>query len=270
MRVLVLLALAGCGRLGFDSLSDALAPDDDLDGDLVADASDNCPIKMNADQANEDGDRFGDVCDPCPPIADGLVIADQDGDGVADACDPRPSLAGEVITVFEGFTSPPSGATIDGTWSFANGQAIVTSSPDELSALTWTIAGQQETVRTFVTIDALFGNLTARPVGVVHEFAAASADGLMCVFGVNPSNSQVVAIADNRTTAALASSPTTATVGSSRGFASRRDAGAYQCTDTQGAMLNANSNLASSPNRAGLVSRSVSARFDWVMIVTTP
>src|SRR4051794_24147079 len=42
----------------------------DTDGDGIANQSDNCPDTPNADQANEDGDRFGDVCDPCPPIAD--------------------------------------------------------------------------------------------------------------------------------------------------------------------------------------------------------
>ena len=270
MWVVALLVLSGCGRLGFDTQLDAVVPDDDLDGDLVDDAVDNCPGMANADQANEDGDPFGDLCDPCPPIADPIAFADQDADGVADACDPRPGLAGDKIAVFAGFASAPTGAEIDGTWAFTNGQAIVTSSLNEVSAVTWAISGRAETARTFVTIDALFGTSVARPVGVVHEFAVATADGLMCVFGVNPSNLQVVAIADNRTTAALAASPTSAMVGSSRGFASRRTNTDYQCTDTLGASLAASSTLASTPNRAGLFARSVSARFDWAMVVTSP
>lgn len=45
----------------------------DADGDAVGDASDNCPDRPNADQANFDGDARGDVCDP-----------DDDNDGAND------------------------------------------------------------------------------------------------------------------------------------------------------------------------------------------
>jgi len=47
-----------------------VAKDDDHDG--VDDAIDNCKTIANYDQANADGDEFGDVCDPC---------TDTDGDG---------------------------------------------------------------------------------------------------------------------------------------------------------------------------------------------
>jgi murein DD-endopeptidase MepM/ murein hydrolase activator NlpD len=36
----------------------------DTDGDGVLDPEDNCPYDLNPDQANADGDLFGDVCDP--------------------------------------------------------------------------------------------------------------------------------------------------------------------------------------------------------------
>jgi hypothetical protein len=55
----------------------ALGSDTDRDG--ILDASDNCPIRPNPDQANLDGDALGDVCDP-----------DLDGDGVANAQDAFP------------------------------------------------------------------------------------------------------------------------------------------------------------------------------------
>lgn len=45
----------------------------DLDGDGIPDTSDNCPNTPNANQANNDGDAFGDVCDP-----------DDDNDGMSD------------------------------------------------------------------------------------------------------------------------------------------------------------------------------------------
>ncbi len=47
---------------------------EDLDGDGVSNALDNCPKLANADQANRDGDGAGDVCDDC-------TDADQDGYG---------------------------------------------------------------------------------------------------------------------------------------------------------------------------------------------
>lgn len=55
----------------------------DLDLDGVLDGVDNCPKLANPDQANLDGDAFGDECDD-----------DDDGDGVADLNDDCPS--GEV------------------------------------------------------------------------------------------------------------------------------------------------------------------------------
>jgi len=60
-----------------DHLGDVCDPDDDNDG--VDDAADNCPFDANADQANNDGDAQGDVCDP-----------DDDNDGVLDGADNCP------------------------------------------------------------------------------------------------------------------------------------------------------------------------------------
>ncbi|MBI1733222.1 MAG: S8 family serine peptidase [Gammaproteobacteria bacterium] len=46
---------------------------DDADGDGILDGSDNCPETANAAQENNDGDLFGDACDP-----------DDDNDGMSD------------------------------------------------------------------------------------------------------------------------------------------------------------------------------------------
>ena len=51
----------------------------DSDNDGVPDAEDNCPATTNPNQADFDGDKQGDVCDP-----------DDDNDGVADWADPEP------------------------------------------------------------------------------------------------------------------------------------------------------------------------------------
>ncbi len=50
-------------------------PDTDSDGDGTANCIDNCPTIPNANQANADGDAFGDACDTC---------TDTDGDGYGD------------------------------------------------------------------------------------------------------------------------------------------------------------------------------------------
>jgi hypothetical protein len=51
----------------------------DTDSDSIADGVDNCPLDVNSDQADADGDAKGDVCD-----------ADDDNDGVDDAEDAFP------------------------------------------------------------------------------------------------------------------------------------------------------------------------------------
>ena len=57
---LVLLASA-CVSFALSVFADV-----DTDGDGVPDASDDCPLVPNADQADADGDGVGDACDNCP------------------------------------------------------------------------------------------------------------------------------------------------------------------------------------------------------------
>jgi hypothetical protein len=57
-----------------------------IDGDGIAFASDNCPFDYNPAQTDTDGDRLGDACDNCP-TAYNPNQADSDGDFVGDACD---------------------------------------------------------------------------------------------------------------------------------------------------------------------------------------
>lgn len=61
----------------------------DVDGDGILNTADNCVAVANADQANNDGDAAGNLCDAFP--GDPTEIADSDGDGVGDNADPFPA-----------------------------------------------------------------------------------------------------------------------------------------------------------------------------------
>ncbi len=75
---------------------------EDLDGDGVANAADDCPNVFNpirpmdnGKQADADGDGAGDLCDPCPLAAGATTCPapnpeDPDGDGVANGLDNCP------------------------------------------------------------------------------------------------------------------------------------------------------------------------------------
>lgn len=67
----------------------------DADGDGIGDAGDDCPATPNVDQADNDRDGLGDVCDPDDDndgIAD-VSDPDLDGDGVPNALDNCPTAA---------------------------------------------------------------------------------------------------------------------------------------------------------------------------------
>jgi hypothetical protein len=79
------------------------APNPDTDNDGVNNNVDNCPATSNRDQADQDGDRIGNVCDPdddndgindnvdnCPLVAN-TNQTDTDRDGIGDVCDPTPN-----------------------------------------------------------------------------------------------------------------------------------------------------------------------------------
>jgi hypothetical protein len=89
VRVLVFVALTGCGRLAFEPLS----PD--------AASGNVCAAPASHD---EDGDGIDDACDVCPHIANSAQL-DRDDDGVGDACDPNPDIARDHIAFFDPFTS---------------------------------------------------------------------------------------------------------------------------------------------------------------------
>ena len=84
--------ITGLGRLPksdpFDTrFSDTVGDDD---GDGIPNEQDNCPQVANSDQANNDGDAAGDVCD-----------VDDDNDGIADDDDAFPFNPSEALILTE-------------------------------------------------------------------------------------------------------------------------------------------------------------------------
>lgn len=121
LAAVVLGVCAGCTSLfGLEPtvLVDADPCPNDRDCDGVTDEVDNCPLVVNPDIADVDGDGLGDACDPCAfpgasPVddddADGVVDAldvcpgypddqarAQDADGIGDACDPDPATTDQL------------------------------------------------------------------------------------------------------------------------------------------------------------------------------
>jgi hypothetical protein len=95
-------------ELGYPGdVSVTLAPYDDIDGDLVPDAVDDCPAMANPGQADVNGDGIGDAC--AADCSDGL---DDDGDGLVDADDPGCATADDLSE--HGLAPCDDGADNDG------------------------------------------------------------------------------------------------------------------------------------------------------------
>jgi hypothetical protein len=110
-RILIVVVIPGCGRLGFDAMASGDAPT--LDATL-------CAAPAGHD---EDGDGIDDACDGCPHIAD-PAQPDADGDGVDDACDPHPGLV-DHIAFFDPFVSQRPEWSFSGfTPTYANDQIL--------------------------------------------------------------------------------------------------------------------------------------------------
>jgi hypothetical protein len=292
--LLVLVGLAACGRFGFDGLvasGDAGdggvggdgdggsvdgppgGPGGDPDMDGVLNAIDNCPVVANPQQENEDGDRFGDACDPCPPFADGDPIDDTDGDNVSALCDPFPNTPGDAIVVFAGFSSgAPPGVTQLGPWTYTAGRAEIAGSLTSVRALLWpSQATGTETVYGRGTIDAILGSGIVRGMGGTIRGDSIGTMGIFCGLALSNIDQQVAALWNVGTQSVLDVMLTTVAVGTNFTFKHRRTGNAFTCyPQTTGNALTATDGLSPISPLVGAGTFAMSGRFDWILIVSSP
>jgi hypothetical protein len=261
------------GDSGVDAMT-VDGPPDDVDGDGVKNVMDNCPNKANTNQANEDSDMFGDVCDPCPPFGGAADNMDSDGDGVGNSCDPSQTTGGNAIAMFTGFadTTVPPGASMAGNWTFTGGQAVIDNPQSQIAVLVWPQpTGPAETVMARFTIT----NMYQEPMGagVVTQLDAASTRGIACwVF--KPDAAQLGTLnlfSINDTSSQGPSSADTLMVNKSYRPDMTRRMSAYSCSESSAANnLNANFQIQPTNPQVGILAMAVSARVEWVLIVTGP
>jgi len=121
----VLAVLAGCGRLGFDGVTDAA-----VDAPADAPAID-ARVCVNPVGHDEDADSLDDACDNCPHAAN-LDQRDEDGDDVGSACDYTPGV--QQLTLFDPFLAARSEWIYGGAITFANDTMIMPGVGDSLGA----------------------------------------------------------------------------------------------------------------------------------------
>ncbi|MEJ7599747.1 MAG: thrombospondin type 3 repeat-containing protein [Kofleriaceae bacterium] len=246
--------------------------DVDTDGDTIVDRLDNCPALANANQANEDQDALGDVCDPCPPF-DGN--ADADDDGVGDACDPNPEVPGDRLIAFEGFAQPlPSTWTIAGTFIVGGGEGLALSRDNASTIVSFaspaTPRVEIRATATVLTINAAGSNLAA--VSLVERMAPGTDTSIACqLSGLADGMQQQLRIFDLTAGNVIDSAPHVFRPAVEIDLRLRRAATTYRCRATSPALELAGT-AAFSPMapRIGLRVRGADATFHWVLVVSSP
>jgi hypothetical protein len=247
-------------------------PISDRDNDTVIDALDNCPDVVNPDQADEEADGVGDLCDPCPPFEGN---DDGDGDGVGGACDPNPDTPGDRMVSFAGFSSPlPNTRALSGQFLAGAGEGLA-SANETTSAIASFASPSAKRIEIraaarLLTITATGQNLGA--VNVVERFLPADDRGIACqLSSLADGTQQQLRIFDLDKVAVVNTAPHPLATGAEVELRLRRSGETYSCRSTSPLLEIAGSAMfAPASPRIGLRVRGASALFHWVMIITSP
>jgi hypothetical protein len=250
-----------------DALPDV--PSDDVDGDGVINASDNCIQNANPDQSDEDGDEIGDVCDPCPISGN---HGDTDGDGVPNDCDPS-VMHQDQIALFVSFASGlPAGWTAENATA-SNGFAVLVApggggaylglpAPNASFIAVWSDA----TFDSFVgTHTAGLGVMDRREPGTDHAIACQLVSAAM---GTTPK----LRLYDSNAPATLGEADHAFTVGTRSILRITREvSGQHRCSASSPSTTTlGTSTFMPQGGQIGLRVRSGTARFRWILVITRP
>ena len=251
---------------------DIIDPELDRDGDLVADGLDNCPDIPNTDQADEDLDRAGDVCDPCPPFQG---IEDADDDGVGDACDPNPNTPGDTLVAFTGFAGTlPSGWQLTGQFLATAGEGFAMS--DEMTSATATFASPASNrieVRSTVQLLAITAQDDAlASINLVERYVPATDKGIACQLStLADATQQQLRIFDLEKSVVVDTAAHAIATSAELDLRLRRTDAQYLCRATNPVLeLGGSAMFRPSQPRVGVRVRGAVAMFHWVMIVASP
>jgi hypothetical protein len=244
---------------------------EDRDSDGVADLVDNCPDAPNREQADEDGDNTGDVCDVCPPFAGD---SDTDLDGVGDACDPNPETPGDVLVSFNGFAAPVEGWAADANFMALAGEGLAMANDMESALVTLrSPAAPRVEVRTqarLLALTAIAPSLGA--ISIVEQYVPQTDQGVACqLSALANSDQQQLRIFNLDTKLVVDTAPHTFQVGAELDLRLRRTGETYACRATA-PVLELAADVAFMPPapRVGLRVRGASAIVHWVMVVSSP
>lgn len=243
--------IPGAASVPPDASPDAPPGAVDTDRDSIPDDRDNCPMLANLDQANEDGDKFGDVCDLCPQISDNG--ADSDGDKIGDACDPNPGAA-DTVWLFNGFSAGLPAWSRSDHWTGAGGNVVATSgngtNDGEYLVTPFTTAATPDnfSVTMSVTVQTLSGSTSGDHSVGIEIWDSSAMKGVDCALDQEPAaQNSLLYLADDFKNLGK-SVAVTWTPGTQYLITLARHGAAYTCTVTgpglaQPATLSGNSNV---------------------------
>ncbi len=247
----------------------------DRDGDGVPNTSDNCPDLANPDQGNEDGDAFGDACDPCPIDTNN---ADPDRDGVAGICDPHPNTPGDKILVFEGFHRgiPPTWQ-VDGTAAPSGDDVALTTAVDNHTAILPPIASMANgTVMTSIVVDSTVGGPDAA-ITIALPYDPTQDQGIFCELyapNAGSASGRYVSLWDSPAQVERAKGNLAWATGTAYRVALTRTGNNYACSVTpnggQAQAANGSSSSNTTQSRPTIATYGANAHVAWMLVVSSP